>query len=133
VNPGEQPQGVERRPGATPTAIREAERSLGVTLPAEYVKFLEDTNGLSGWLNDCPIELWRVEELAENNREYPDYGGVLLIGIDLCGNALALALSATPPPALVFHFIDGSESDPSAVYVGGFDELLGDYGRWFFR
>jgi hypothetical protein len=123
---------LERAPPATEAQLEAAQRDLGVTLPGDYLDFLRESNGAQGFLRDSPVQLWAADELAEYNREHPDYGdGLVLIGSDGCGNALALNLSGTPTTVEVFPWIGGREPGVTEIYAGGFTELLGDYGRWF--
>ena len=122
----------EARPGASEDQLAAAQRDLGAVLPADYIAFLRQSNGGVGWLRDSPIQLWSAEQLAPWNSENPDYGdGLVLIGSDGCGQALALDLSGTAPTAVVFPWIGGPEPEVTETYAGGFSELLSDYGRWF--
>lgn len=122
----------ETRAGASEDALAAAQRDLGVALPDDYVAFLRQSDGAGGWLGDSPVQLWPAGELAHHNREQPDYGeGLVLIGSDGCGNALALNLASTPATAVAFPWVGGPEPEATETYAGGFAELLSDYGRWF--
>jgi hypothetical protein len=77
---------------AEETAIRLAERQLGISFPADYVSFLLAMDGGLGWIGEMYLRLFRAGELVQANL---DYGvrefapGALYFGSDCGGNALA--------------------------------------------
>lgn len=74
------------RPPATDQDIGDAETSLGLTLPADYVEFLKLSDGYAGFIGDATfLDMWPVSDLATRNREYgvETYApGLLAIGSD---------------------------------------------------
>lgn len=77
------------RPPATAALISEAEASLELTLPADYVEMLKVSDGYAGFIGDATfLDIWPVSDLATRNREYgvETYApGLLAIGSDGAG------------------------------------------------
>jgi len=59
-----------RNAPAAREAIHELERSSSLSLPAEYLNFLRQSNGGEGFVGDEYLCLWRAEELVEFNTGY---------------------------------------------------------------
>jgi hypothetical protein len=56
--------------GATPEAIAEAERALGIVLPGDYWAFLRFSNGYNGEVDGHYLVLWSTDELVSNASGY---------------------------------------------------------------
>lgn len=52
---------------ADPNVTRNVENQWGFQFPKEYVKFLLHSNGGEGPIGDNYLQLWKIEELIENN------------------------------------------------------------------
>ncbi len=57
-------------PGATDDVLRDALASLGHSLPATYIRFLQKHDGGEGFVGDNYLIIWKAEELSVFNREY---------------------------------------------------------------
>jgi len=66
--------------------VENAEKALGVSLPASYKEFMKNSNGAEGNIGEeFYLMLWKVEDLAELNEAYgvDEFAdGLLLIGSD---------------------------------------------------
>lgn len=58
---------LELNEPADPNVIRNVEYHLGFQFPEEYVEFLWHSNGGEGPIGENYLQLWRVEELIEDN------------------------------------------------------------------
>jgi len=59
------------REGVADSRIDDAEKTLGVKLPTEYVRFLEITNGGEGFIGEnAYVLLWSVEDIARLDQAY---------------------------------------------------------------
>lgn len=72
----------QRRPGAELEVIRERERSLGFTFPADYVEFMLDSNGAIGDKEEISVEIDRIEEMAPDDAALPYLPGIFRFGGD---------------------------------------------------
>ena len=59
-------------PPATTQALTALAEGSGLTLPADYLAFLERSNGGDGFLDvqPCYLRLWPAEEVLANNQDY---------------------------------------------------------------
>ena len=82
--------------------------SLGVTLPSDYLNFLEQHNGGEGYIGDNYVILWKAEELERFNREYEveKYApGVLFFGSSGGGEGYGFDTRSTGMPIVCVPFI----------------------------
>lgn len=105
---------LECNPPASEQAIQGAARDLDVSFPSAYLELLRFTNGAKGFIKDSYVELWQVQELPERNAIYhvrDILTGVILIGSDGGGCALAIDVQASPPVFLNVPFIVMNRED----------------------
>src|SRR5438046_4240037 len=59
-------------PPAPPGAVAAMARDSGLSLPADYLEFLDLCNGGDGFLSvqPCYLRLWSAEQVVSNNRDY---------------------------------------------------------------
>ena len=73
-------RGLETRPGASEQALATLAASLDVSLPADYLKFLQMTDGAEGPIGEEGwVDLWPTEDILDmyrqgviNERRIPD-------------------------------------------------------------
>jgi hypothetical protein len=81
---------------------------LGLSLPSDYLDFLQQHNGGEGFIGDNYIIFWRAEELADFNREYEiaKYApGILLFGSDGGGEGYGFDTQRGGMPIVRIPFI----------------------------
>jgi hypothetical protein len=108
--PGEEAQS----PGAATEALQVVQRTLGVTLPSDYLAFLSWSNGWEGFLGVDYVELSSTDDvLIANDSDFRQlYPGVVSIGGD--GGVETFALDHrqgdTAAGVLMFDRVAGLES-----------------------
>ncbi|MCH4825900.1 SMI1/KNR4 family protein [Planococcus halocryophilus] len=93
---------------ADPNVIRNVENQLGFLFPDEYVKFLLHANGGEGPIGDNYLQLWKVEELIEDNERYSveEFApGILIIGSDGGDTAYCMDTRSKEMPFVSMPFI----------------------------
>ncbi|TAA72669.1 SMI1/KNR4 family protein [Planococcus salinarum] len=93
---------------ADPNVIRNVEGQLGFQFPKEYVKFLLHSNGGEGPIGDNYLQLWKVEELIEDNEGYSveEFApGLLIIGSDGGDTAYCMDTRSKEMPFVSMPFI----------------------------
>lgn len=92
--------------------IENAEKALGVSLPASYREFLKTSNGAEGNIGEeFYLMLWKVEDLAELNEAYgvdEFAGGLLLIGSDGADTAFGFDKRIATMSVITVPFMDMS-------------------------
>lgn len=99
---------LNRRPGATDSAIAEEEKQLGLKLPVEYVDFLKLTNGGEGFIGKEYVILWGAEELASMNQSYEVQKyvpGLLIFGSNGGGEAYGFDTRTPQRPIVQVPFV----------------------------
>lgn len=82
--------------------------SLGVALPSDYLGFLRQHNGGEGFVGDNYIIFWKIEELADFNREYEveKYApGIFLFGSSGGGEGYGFDTQSVAMPIVRIPFI----------------------------
>lgn len=93
----------ETRQGASVSTLAAAQQDLGmIRLPSDYLDFMRQSNGGSGFIDDCFLQLWRIEDVKrlsdgyqEGEMERPwlffgSNGGGEGFAFDLRGGAMAV-------------------------------------------
>src|SRR5690242_20351629 len=63
-------RGLETRPGASEQALATLAASLDVSLPADYLKFLQMTDGAEGPIGEEGwVDLWPTEDILDMYRQ----------------------------------------------------------------
>ena len=73
--------------------IRRFETEHKLQLPLYYISFLQEVNGLTGFICESYVNLWALQELHSNNVGYEalEYApNIVLIGSDGGGNAYGI-------------------------------------------
>ncbi|MDR2675344.1 MAG: SMI1/KNR4 family protein [Opitutaceae bacterium] len=112
--------------GASPREIKAALDALKLSLPSDYIAFLEATNGGEGMIGETYLILWKAGELQEMNVSYQvsEYAPeILLIGSDGGGEAFAFDTRASHWPVVKVPFV-GMELDCVEVVAPSFDAFL---------
>ncbi|MCH4827513.1 SMI1/KNR4 family protein [Planococcus halocryophilus] len=111
---------------ADPNVIRNVENQLGFQFPKEYFKFLLHSNGGEGPIGDNFLQLWKVEELIEDNEGYSveEFApGLWIIGSDGGDTAYCLDTRSKELPFVSMPFI-GMDLDEVEVCGSTFHEFL---------
>lgn len=106
--------------------IRNIEDQLGFQFPNEYVKFLLHSNGGEGPIGDNYLQLWKVEELIEDNEGYSVEEcapGLLIIGSDGGDTAYCMDTRSKKMPLVSIPFI-GMDLDEVELYGSSFTKFL---------
>ena len=89
--------------------IEEVEKELKVKFPQDYLDFMLKTNGGEGTIGEENyLRLWKIEELAENNKDYSvsEFApGLLIIGSDGAGTAFGYDFRNKKPQLVEVSFI----------------------------
>jgi hypothetical protein len=99
---------MNRNLGASESSLQEAQASLQISLPADYVAFMSETNGATGFVGNSYLNLMPIEELAARNErlksaEYTP--GLLIFGSDGGGMAYAFDTRSDPMPIVEMDFV----------------------------
>ena len=100
--------------------------SLGLALPRDYLDFLCQHNGGEGFIGDNYIIFWKVEELADFNREYEveKYApGIFLFGSDGGGEGYGFDTQSAAMPIVRVPFI-GMERRYATPVARDFPDLF---------
>lgn len=119
-------KGWQLNPGASEEAIRDAELSLGYSLPPDYVRFFRDQNGGEGFIDGHYLILWKVEELSPFNCEYEVevYApGLLLFASSGGGTGYGFDTRDTAMPVVSTEFIGMNLNDVERM-ANTFTEFL---------
>jgi len=95
-------------PPASPDAVSQCQSNLKFLLPADYVQFLERTNGGEGFVGENYLMACPVEDLIQCNKDYhveQRTPGLLLFGSNGGGEAFAFDTRSTPPVIVTVPFI----------------------------
>jgi SMI1 / KNR4 family (SUKH-1) len=96
-------------PPATEFLIRKIQKEGHVTLPSDYVEFLQKMDGGEGFIGpNAYVILWRVGELLDINKAYEvsDYApGLFLFGSDGGGEAFAFDMRLSSRPIVEVPFV----------------------------
>jgi hypothetical protein len=66
------PRSFETRDGASEAALSAAQRDMGLALPADYLDWKRQSNGGSGFIDDCFLALWPIEEVKRLSDGYQE-------------------------------------------------------------
>jgi len=108
------------------SALRELELQLGYPLPQQYKDIMTEIDGGEGFVGDQYLILWRVNEIAEFNKEYEvsKYApGLLLFGSSGGGEAFAFDTRDPKFPIVMVPFI-GMRMEDAILVAGSFEEFL---------
>jgi cell wall assembly regulator SMI1 len=118
--------GLGGKPGASDSAIEQAETELGWKMPQDYRDFLLKKNGGEGLIGDNYLILWSAEDLAQFNKDYEvlEYApGLILIGSDGGGEGFAFDVREKPAPIVQVPFI-GMALEYATVIAPDFDSFI---------
>lgn len=93
---------LEKKDGASQSALSQLECEVGIPLPADYKEFLLFTNGAEGKMGQSYLMIWPAEEVMRNNKGYAveEFApGLLLFGSS--GGGMAYAFDTRAPELLV--------------------------------
>ncbi|WP_442582862.1 SMI1/KNR4 family protein [Mesorhizobium sp. ASY16-5R] len=91
-----------------PDVIERLSAKLGGTLPGDYLALLRQHNGGEGFIGDNYIVFWKVEELADFNREYEVeiYApGIFLFGSNGGGEGYGFDTQSRAMPIVQIPFV----------------------------
>ena len=69
----------------TADVVRRAEKTLGISLPRDYARFMGGRDGWEGMVGGNQLRLWAIQDLAETNEGYEvrdNAPGLVLFGTD---------------------------------------------------
>lgn len=95
-------------PPAVESKLNELALSLGYSLPADYVHFLQRHDGGEGFVGENYLILWKAEELIRFNREYEveQYApGIFLFGSNGGGEGYGFDIKDPAMPVVRVPFI----------------------------
>src|ERR1700682_2950662 len=98
----------DTKPAANPASVARCQSQLKFRLPADYVQFLEQTNGGEGFVGRNYLRAWPIEDLIQFNSEYhvdEAAPGFFLFGSSGGGEAFAFDTRSVPPPIVAVPFI----------------------------
>ena len=112
--------------GASSGSLNELGKKLGLNLPADYIDFMTETNGATGFVGpNSFLQVWSVEEVVELNNSVEDiseeHGEWLFFGGMGGGSWYAFDTRYEPMPV-----VEVDMNDPDYNYVRGasFAEFL---------
>jgi hypothetical protein len=118
-------------PPSDTAAIRQFETESSFSLPDDYARFLQQTNGGEGFVGKAYVILWRVEELLEMNKAYQvaEYApGLFLFGSDGGGEAFAFDTRSDANPIVAVPFV-GMELKLARPVARSFEAFLEELFR----
>ena len=98
---------------ATDAEVEQAERRLGVRLPADYRSYLLGQNGLKGWFGDVYLELYPVSRVVDAAEAQTWQPGLVLIGGDGAGEAVGYDFRKPEPPIVLVNLVSAGWEDAS--------------------
>jgi hypothetical protein len=116
----------ESNPPASLESIAHCQASLGISLPSDYVQFLQHMNGGEGFIGEHYLMLWSVADFIEMNTGtyYAEAApGLIVFGSDGGGEAFGFDTRSTPPPIVVAPYV-GMEWDVAYRIAPTFDLFL---------
>jgi hypothetical protein len=120
---------LTRFQGNPPTSLESIARcqaSLGVSLPSDYVQFLQRMNGGEVFIGERDLMLWSVEDFIEMNTGtyFAEAApGLIVFGSDGGGEAFGFDTRTAPPPIVVAPYV-GMEWDVAYRIAPTFDLFL---------
>jgi SMI1/KNR4 family protein SUKH-1 len=117
--------------GASLETIRSVEKDLAARFPADYIAFMQESNGGEGEVgSEGYLQLWAIETLVEQNKAYETlvhFPGFVFLGSNGAGDAIALGNTADGSELFLMPFI----GDINDGLFGGrsFLEFLSEYGN----
>lgn len=101
--------GCTLRPGASDELLNSLVRTLGIRLPTDYLSLLSYSNGLSGFVGENYLNLYRAEDVqACGLHEYAPF--FIFIGSDGGGEGYAYDTRSPDMPIVSVPFI-GADSE----------------------
>ena len=91
-----------------PDALSAAGKELQIAWPADYIAFMQSTDGADGWIGKSYVDLWSAADLIDRNRRYQveEFAPTLVIfGSDGAGEAFAFNRSTDPPTIVIVPFV----------------------------
>lgn len=122
---------VELNESTTLKKIQNVEKEMNLKFPQEYIDILLFSNGFTGSIGEKGwFELWKIEELVENNKMYKfstQLPGILIIGSNQGGFNYGIDLRTETPHYIMVDPIDMKDT----LFFGGntFEELLNLVGK----
>lgn len=113
-------------PGASEAIIVNIISGLSISLPIDYIEFLQRYDGGEGFIGDHYLILWRAEELKVFNEEYEveEYApGLFLFGSDGGGEAYGFDVRESSMPVIRVPFV-GMDLKYAKVVASSFTDLL---------
>ncbi len=108
-------ESLRKNPGASKEAIADFLRALGLSVPNEYLDFMQVSNGAEGFVGDGGyVMLWPVQDIVERNQDYKvgDFApGLLLFGSDGGGEGFAFDTRQDGMPIVSVPFVSMSLDD----------------------
>lgn len=117
------------RVGARETEIAALEDAFG-SLPADYLAFLRRHDGGDGTLGELELVVWHATEAVERNRGYDPPPGLVLIGSNGAGEALAFETRGGGSRLVFVPFIGMSSADAidcGGSFVGFLERVAGGF------
>jgi hypothetical protein len=114
---------------ASPEQIAKLVEESGLTLPADYLDYLGQSNGGEGFLEvqPCYLRIWNVESVVKNNLDYrmPEFvPGFFAFGDAGGGEFFAFDTRPSPPwPIVSIPFVP-MDADSASPVASNFLELL---------
>lgn len=102
-------ESLRRKVGVPINMVKEVQLQLGISLPAEYLEFMIESNGADGFVgSNSYLILWPLEELASLNEAsgvHEFAPGLLLFGSDGGGTGYAFDSRSDNMPIVDVPFI----------------------------
>lgn len=120
---------LEKFHGNPPDSAEDVRRSLDEVhagFPAEYVGFLQQSNGGEGMIGENYLILWKAEEIGPLNQAYEvaEYAPeLILIGSSGGGEAIAFDTRKTPWNVVMVPFV-GMDTDLALPVSDSFANLF---------
>lgn len=108
--------------------LRTIEAELRIEFPADYRQFIGDNDGLDADFGGSYLALWKLDDLVSLNIGYEmtdTLPGLVIIGSDGGGEAIAFDFRQTPPPVVLVNFVSAGWDD-AVVQAKTFSEFMAD-------
>jgi hypothetical protein len=115
-------------PGASDEAIQQAQASLGIVLPEDYVAVMKEANGGDGVIGECYLSLDPIEELVPRNarlRSAEFAPGIVVFGSNGGLAAYALDMTSSPLSVVEMDFIGDYRREVAKTFTAFLETLHG--------